>query len=68
MGGAISVVLSNLLLTGTKERNTYDTTTCTHKEPRQEVSQTHAHLACVMHSKTFYQMVPFGKKKKVMFL
>ena len=52
MRGALSVVLSNLLLTGTEERNTYDTTTRTHKEPRQEVSQTHAHLACVMHSKT----------------
>ena len=64
MGGAGSVVLSNLLLTGTKEIYTYNTTTHTHEEPRQEVLQIHAHLTYVMYSKTSYQLVPFGKKKK----
>ena len=62
MGGAGSVVLSNLRRTGTEEIHTYNTTTHTHEEPRQEVLQTHAHLTCVMHSKTSYQMVPFEKK------
>ena len=46
------------------KKYTYNTTTHTHEEPRQEVLQTHAHLTYVMYSKTSYQLVPFEKKKQ----
>lgn len=40
----------------------------TREEPRQDVLQAHAHLTRVMHSKTFYQTVPFEKEKKLVMI